>query len=120
MDNYLADSSSVSYGGILASVKPQTETRVIETQMLDGSFVVQNVGDPAVKVAVEYYGSTATRRLLETAAAESDTLEVYWRDQVYTGIISTGQIAYERWSRNSVTLAEKITFTLLAIEVAAR
>lgn len=120
MVNYLADSASVAYGGVLSSAKEETTARVIETQMLDGSFTVQTIGDPAVRVNVEYYGSIADRRLLEVAAAESSTLEVYWKDRVYTGIVSGGQITYERWSRNVVSRAEKVTFTLLVVEVDTR
>lgn len=120
MDNYLADSNSATYGGILASAKEQSSARVIETQMLDGSFSVQTIGDPAVKLNVEYYGSIATRRLIETATAASAPIIVYWKDKVYTGLISGGQIAVERWSRNRTDLAEKISFTLLVTGVVDR
>ena len=115
--NYLADSTDTTYGGILGSAKEKTIARAIETQMLDGSYVVQTVGDPSVKVDVIYYGSIATRRLLETAANESDVIYVYWKDRKYTGIISGGKLVHERWSRNNADLAEKVTFTLLVTGV---
>ena len=120
MVNYLADSNSVAYSGVLASAKETTLARVIETEMLDGSFTVQTIGDPSVRVNIEYYGSIADRRLLEAAAAAAEMLEVYWKDRVYTGIISGGQVTHEPWNRSVVTRAEKVAFTLLAIEVAVR
>jgi len=120
MDNYLADYNGTTYGGILAAATEKNTARVIETQMLDGSFTVQTIGSPSPKLDVEYYGSTATRRLLETATAESAPVVVYWKDKVYTGLISGGQIAYERWSRNKTELAEKVTFTLLVTGVVDR
>lgn len=115
--NYLADSDNATYGGILASAKPIKQARVIETQMLDGSWSVQTIGAATQKVSVDYYGSTATRRLLETAAEIQAPIYVYWKDKIYRGLISGGRVDWQRWSRNKVELAERITFTLLALEV---
>jgi len=119
MDNYLADINGTTYGGILSAVESEQTTRVIETQLLDGTWNVQTIGSPSTKINVTYYGSIATRRTLEAARAAATPIKVYWKDRVYTGIIS-GEVGHERWSRNRAALAEKMTMQLLITAEVAR
>jgi hypothetical protein len=113
MENKLTNSSNVLIAGILAKAKSNAGQRVIETEMLDGSFTVQTIGSSATRIEVEHYCSTATRRILQSTAAAGEPVKVYWRDKVYTGLISGGTISWEQWSRIKTNYADKVTFVLL-------
>ncbi len=113
MANYLTDNSDVLIQGKLAKAKDNSAQRVIETEMLDGSFTVQTIGSPATRVEVEHYCSTATRRTLQSTAATGTPIKVYWRDKIYTGLISGGKIAWEQWSRIKTDYGDKVSFVLL-------
>jgi len=113
MANYLTDNDNVLIQGKLAKAKDNAAQRVIETELLDGSFIVQTIGSPATKVEVDHYCSTATRRILQSTAATGEPIKVYWRDKIYTGFISGGAIQWEQWSRIKTDYADKVSFVML-------
>lgn len=112
MSNYLANSSDVSYGGVLNTVLDARLNRTVETQFLDGSFNVQTIGTAPRRLQVQYTGSHATRLALETLADAGGTIKVYWKDTIYTGIIS-GSVTWTRHSRDRAEFAEVVTFQVL-------
>ena len=112
MSNYLANGSGVSYGGVLNTVLDARVNRTVETQFLDGAFNVQTIGTAPRRLQVQYTGSHATRLALETLAAAGSPIKVYWRDTIYTGIIS-GSIQWARHSRDRAEFAEIVTFQVL-------
>lgn len=120
MTNYMSDFYGVVFTGILAKAQLLTSIRTIETQMLDGSFTIQTVGNTAKRIDVEFYCSTASRRLLETFAFSGQAIKVYWRDRVWTGFISGGEIKWESWSKNHAKIQEKLVFQLLVTQEASR
>lgn len=109
---YLADNTDAQLGGILAYVRDNKSQRVIETELLDGSFTVQTIGTSSMRLEIEHYCSLAVRRSLETKRDAAEPIKIYWKDKVYTGLIS-GAVNHETWSRNKTDLAEKLTFTVL-------
>jgi hypothetical protein len=113
MTNYLSDLNGNPYPGILAKAKDNATIRTIETQMLDGSYTVQTIGSPSTQVQIEFYSSTATRRLLQICLKTGQPIKVCWRDRIWTGIISGGELNSSVWSRNEVALAEKLIFSVL-------
>ena len=120
MNNYLTDIDDQVLPGFLAKAKANASNRTIETQMLDGSFTVQTIGNSATKVSVEFYCSTATRRELQTCISICQSIKVYWLDRVWTGLISTGKLDWERFSKNTTKVQEKLAFEVLVTEEAAR
>lgn len=120
MTNFLSDWNDTVIAGILAKASDNTSIRTIETQMLDGSFTIQTIGNTATKVLVEFYCSTAVRRALEMLAFSGQLIKVYWRDRIWTGLISGGEIKWESWSRNTEKVKEKLQFEVLVMEEAIR
>jgi len=116
MSNYLADNSDVAYEGILAKARDNATTRVIETQLLDGSYTVQTIGSAATKVSIEFHCSLTVRRLIEACASSATPIKAYAKDKVFTGLISGGAI------KSDLTTAAswKLTFDLLVTGVIDR
>jgi hypothetical protein len=112
VSNYLADENAISYGGVLNTVFDNRANRTVETQFLDGSFNIQTIGTAPRRLQVQYTGSHATRLLLEALADEGGILKVYWKDTIYTGIIS-GSVSWTRHSRDRAEFAEQVTFQVL-------
>lgn len=114
--NYLADLDSVAFEGILAKARDNQQTRVIETQMLDGTFNIQTIGSAATRVAVEFYCSLAVRRVLEACASSATPLKCYATGTVWTGLISGGEIKADYFSPD----LWKLAFDLLVLEADPR
>lgn len=112
MSNYIANESGTSYGGVLSVVIDSKQVRTIETQFLNGSFNVQTIGTHPRRLAVDYYGSHATRLLLEALADEAGVILVYWKSRIYTGTVSSA-IQWSRHSRDRADLAERMQFQVL-------
>lgn len=120
MRNFLTNLTNEIFNGILASAKASAAIRTIETQMLDGSYTIQTIGNPATKVYIEFYCSTSIRRTLESYAFSGQPIKVQWRDRIWTGLINGGEIKWENWSRNQVKVQEKLLFDVLVLEEAFR
>jgi len=110
--NYIADKLDTPITGILASVKDHTKGQIIETELLDGTYIIQSVGNPQTTLEVIFYCSSAVRRQLELSASIGEPIYIYWKGSQYRGLIEKGEISWERWSRNKSGLAEELTFSL--------
>lgn len=117
--NYLATLTD-SYTGILSNVEDSQSVRSIETQLLSGGYTVQTIGSATKRLNVTFYCSRSTRRQIEQAQAESAYIKIYWRDRVWTGLISSKELSVTRWSRKRVDLEEQIQFEVLVTEEGTR
>ena len=120
MANYLTDDKNNTFAGILASAADNASVRMIETQMLDGSFTVQTIGCSATRVAIEFYCSTPTRRDLENCVNIGQPIKILWRDRIWTGLIADGGIKWQPVSRTQTRIQEKLQFEILVMEAMTR
>lgn len=120
MANYITDFAGNALTGFLAKANANAEIRTIETQMLDGSFTVQTIGNSATRIAVEFVCSRSTRRLLEDCTFSGEPIKVFWQDRIWTGLIAGGAIKWEVWSYTHSVYQEKLDFELLVLEEAER
>ena len=97
--------------GILAKARDNSVTRVLENQLLDGTFNVQTVGAPATRISVEFYCAVAVRRVLQDYSAAATLIKVWWGDMVWTGYISGGKLSWDLFAGD----LNRVTFDLLVI-----
>lgn len=116
MNMYLADNSDVAYDGILAKARDNASSRVIETQLLDGSYTVQTIGSAATKVSIEFHCTLAVRRLIEVCASSATPIKAYAKDKIWSGLISGGAIKSDLSGADSW----KLSFDLLVTGVIDR
>lgn len=112
MSNILTQYDDTEIEGILTKARDNSTTRVIERQLLDGSFAVQTVGDPATEVEVEFFCELAARRELQGYANTAALIKVCWEDKIYTGHIRGGRIEWEPFGVDEY----KTNFVLLVYE----
>ena len=115
--DYLTDINGNVIDGILAEFVDNESVVMIETRMLDGSYTIQAIGGPAPSADAVFWTSKALRRLLQAKHAAGEPIKAYWRDEVYTGLISGNSIVWTEGLLGITRLAEKVSFRMLVTEV---
>ena len=93
MANYITRSSGVRINIRTLIVRPLSETRKILTQLLDGTYTVQQIGSAATKLDITV---TATDKSeLDEICSNCETITVNRYGTAYTGIISSEGITWE-------------------------
>lgn len=118
--NYLESNTGTTYSGILSNVEEQRSVRAIETQTLGGSYTVQTIGQPAKKLSVKVYCARSVRRALETIQGQNGYIKIYWRDRLWTGLITADRFDIKRWSKKKINIEEEVNFSVLVVEEAVR
>ena len=83
---YKIDNTLIS--NILASVIPDYEIIEVENRLLDGSFHIQTIGQPARIVNVNTISvNTVNKKIIDTCKSTKISLKVVIDDEYYIGII---------------------------------
>lgn len=79
----------------LPLVKPMQETIEVEHRLLDGSYLIQTVGNPAKSWELEFVVSGTLREAVDTCAARKTLLRLERHGKSYVGYIS-GNVDWEQ------------------------
>lgn len=93
MANYITRSSGVRINIRTLIVRPLSETRKILTQLLDGTYTVQQIGSAATKLDITV--TTTDKSELGEICSICETITVNHYGTAYTGIISSEGITWE-------------------------
>ena len=112
MSNKITTYADVEIVGTLTKARDNGVARVIEQQLLDGTFNVQTIGIAATKIDVEFYCTIAVRRVLQGYANTAELIKVWWDDKIWTGHIAGGQIKWNWFTDQE----NDVSFDLLVVE----
>jgi hypothetical protein len=107
--NGLTTITGAPYIGVLTKARDNENTRVIEVRTLDGSYIVQTVGNAATEVDIEFFCDMEELRILRACASSATPIVATWEDRAWTGTIKGGDI---KWDYSS-PIELKLTFVLL-------
>ena len=79
----------------LPSVKPLQETIEVKNRLLDGSYLIQTIGDPAKSWEIEFVIPGDRREIVDACAARKTVLRLERQGKTYTGIID-GNVDWEQ------------------------
>ena len=79
----------------LPLVKPVQETIEVKNRLLDGSYLIQTVGDPAKSWELEFVIPGDRREIVDTCAARKTLLRLERHGKSYVGYIS-GNVDWEQ------------------------
>ena len=95
------------------TMEPDTDQTQVANSSLDGSFYIQNIGEPRPYLSGDVYVDRAGKTLLLTAWASGNLLRAELKHGTYYGRISTkpklGNRLPHDWFKATVTIAEEIT-----------
>jgi hypothetical protein len=118
MNRYITTNDNVLIACELKSARENTHTRKIETELLDGSYLVQTVGTASILLNVELLCGKAQRRHLQQISNVAGLIKVYYDDRCWVGHIRTGNFVEGNtfvWTPVSPNM-ESVTFTMMVVE----
>lgn len=93
MKNYIQKANESRADILALSVRPARESKKIVTQMLDGSYSVQQIGNQAISLEITV--CVTDKSEMDLISATCEKIVVYHYGMTYTGIISSDKISWE-------------------------
>ena len=92
MSNFLTTLAGERIEGAGLTVRPNSDTVKVVSRFLDGSYSIQQIGQPAVTLQITV--AVRDKSVLDGICGTCAPIKVYHYNKVYTGIISSTAITW--------------------------
>lgn len=112
MNQIISLETSQVIPGLLLYCRDNTPSTKIVTQLLNGSYTIQQTGVSPTTLSVKFVCARSSRVALEACNNTGVALEITFGSQVYQGLISSDQITSEPYLGYG-DAEESVTFEML-------